>query len=303
MAAQPDPARSGGAPLPRLVPPPRQVPATLRARLLFGGLGVLAWIWFGFGSAIATGFLRHADLTSWVLLRGALEEVPGTGLGCEPTGASEGGSKGQSGTPIYANRYAFGAGGDELEGVSYATGRCLGPGEAVRVEYPAGRPDRSRVQGMRRGWFGPDVLFVAIFPLVGIALVLLSLRSGWRRLRLLSRGRLALGALVSDEPTRVSVNNRPVRKLTFTIDTETMGRRQVVVRSHVPELALDEPRERILYDPERPELAAAWDLLPTIRLDERGELAPAGLAGSLLVLLPPVLAVIGHLVALGLVGP
>jgi hypothetical protein len=149
---------------------------------------------------------------------------------------------------------------------------------------------------------GPAILLVMIFPIVGLTLVAFSLRQGLRQLRLLSHGRLALGTLIGNEPTNVRINKRTVRKLRFAIETETRGRCEVEVRSHVPEKALDEPRERILYDPERPGAAAAWDLLVgTPRLDGSGELEPAGFFGSAVLLIPPALAVLGHLVALGLV--
>jgi hypothetical protein len=148
---------------------------------------------------------------------------------------------------------------------------------------------------------GPAVLLVMIFPIVGLGLITFTMRQGLRQLRLLSHGRLALGTLISNEPTNVRINKRTVRKLRFAIETETRGRCEVEVRTHVPEKALDEPRERILYDPERPGMAASWDLLGPPGLDGSGELEPAGFLGAVVLLIPPALAVFGHLVALGLV--
>jgi hypothetical protein len=278
--------------LPRLAPPPRHVPLGLRARLTFGGLGVFAWIWLAFGSGMATVFLREADLTSWFAFRGDLVRVEGQALGCEATHASEGGSKGRRGTPIYANRYTFEAGGSAHEGVSYATGSCLEAGTPVEVEHLPARPELSRIAGMRRSTFGPAVALVAIFPLLGLALVALSLRLGRRQVRLLERGRLALGTLVGKEETSTTVNKRRVMKLRFAIEGGAGTRHEVEVRTHRPEVLEDEPKERILFDPEDPASATAWDLLPgPPALDAMGQLEPPGALGTLLVLLPPAAAV------------
>ena len=285
--------------VPRLAPPPRHVPITVAVRALLGGLGVFAWIWFGFGSSIATVFLGKADLGSWATFRGELVTAEGVATGCAATGSSEGGSKGRSGTPIYENRYRFG----DHEGVSYATGTCLAAGTPVEVQHLPARPDVSRIAGMRRAEFGPGIAFVLVFPIVGLLLVGFSLRTGVRQLRLLRNGKVALGTLVGKEATNTSVNKRRVMKLRFAIETDRGERREVVVRTHLPEQLEDEPRERILCDPRRPDRAAAWDLLSGApRVDGTGALEPTGLLGTLLVLLPPALAVAAHALALGLVG-
>jgi hypothetical protein len=261
---------------------------------------VFAWIWFGFGSSVAMVFLRNADLTSWARFNGALATASAISFGCEDTHASEGGSKSRRGTPIFANRYRFMAGDREIMGVSYATGRCLTQGAAVMVEHPAGNPDVSRIVGMRRAQFGPELLFVAIFPAVGLVVVGVTLRGGRRQLRLLAEGKLALGRLVGKEATHVRINRRQVMKLRFALETETGARHEVVVKTHVPEKLEDEPRERLLYDPARPTEVVAWDLLTSApTLDGAGALQPKGVAGTAAVLLPPALAVLGHLLALG----
>jgi hypothetical protein len=298
-------ARPGAAePLPRLAPPPRRVPLTVKLRALFGGFGVFAWLWFGLGSSVATAFLRHADLTSWALFRGGAESAAGESLGCEDTGASEGGGKARRGTPIFANRYRFTSGGDTFEGVSYIAGRCIRAGAPVAVEHPAGRPELSRVAGMRRDEFGPEVGFAAIFPVVGLFLVGASLRKGRRQLRLLERGKLGLGTLLSAEPTNTRINERTVMKMRFALVTEVGARHEIVVRTHLPEKVQDEARERILYDPARPEDALAWDLLTSVpALDAAGGLEAKSVLGTALVLLPPLLAVAGHLVVLGVWMP
>lgn len=286
-----------GQPPPPLAPPPRAVPFSLRVRLLFGGFAVFAWGWFAFAS-LATGFLRHGDLSAWLVFRGELATARGVALGCSATQASEGGSDGDGGTVIYANRYRFEADGAWHEGVSYATGRCLAPGP-VAVEYPSGHPETSRVRDMRPAIFGPGVAFAAIFPLVGLGLVGASLRAGRRQAWLLEHGRLALGTLVGQRATRFSLNDRTVWRLRLGFVTEGGQRHETMVRTSRPERLLDRTRALILYDPAAPERAEAWDFLacrPAV--DLAGQLEAPGLLGAAGALLLPLVAVAGHVAAL-----
>jgi len=283
--------------VPRLASPPRHVPLGTRIRLLLGGFAVFAWLWFGGGSALALLFLRNADLGAAARFSGELVRVEGTSTGCEKTSASEGGSKHRKGTPILATRYTFEAGGESRSGVSYAVGFCRAEGQAVVVEYPAGHPETSRVAGMRTSMWGPGVAFVAIFPVVGLALLAFSLREGRRQLRLVEAGRLALGTLVSREATRTRVNNRRVMKYRFVIETGAGMREDVTLRTHRLEPVEDGARELIVYDPEDASRAAAWRLLTsTPRIDMAGQLEPPGAFPTLLLLLPP-LAALGAIAA------
>ncbi|BDG02922.1 hypothetical protein [Anaeromyxobacter oryzae] len=201
---------------------------------------------------------------------------------------------------MYANAFRFEADGAAHEGVAYAPGTCVRAGSAVLVEYRTDDPAVSRIAGMRRAPFGPGTSFVLIFPIVGGTLVAFSLRSGCRAIRLLQHGRLALGTLVGKELTNVRVNRRTVAKLRFAIATETGARHEVVVKTHLTERLEDDARERILYDPARPNDAIAWDVLTCAPvLDRVGQLQPKGLVGTALVLVPPAAAVVGHLFALG----
>ncbi|MCZ6795965.1 MAG: dockerin type I repeat-containing protein [Planctomycetota bacterium] len=112
----------------------------------------------------------NADLTSWWHFRGAVETVPGVITASVDTGFSKGGTEHSRGTPVYSNHYTFRT-ADETEwrGVSYATGRRGSSGAVVTIEYPAGKPQISRIVGMRtaavEGWVFPLIL---LFPLIGV---------------------------------------------------------------------------------------------------------------------------------------
>ena len=183
---------------PRLAAPPRRLPLSLQIWLLFGGPGVLAWIWFGFGAALSIVLIRKADL-SWLNPPAATAHARGFVEGCDETGSTEGGSDTRRGTPIYANRFRFqDATGTLLHGLSYATGQCLDVDAVVDVEYDVDRPAASQIVGMRRAAFGQGALFVLVFPLVGVVFIAAIVHGARQSLRLLEHGELARGRLVKD---------------------------------------------------------------------------------------------------------
>jgi len=269
-----------------LVPPPRPVPFLLRAQVLFGGVfSFIGWFFFAFGMVFAVVFGSFADLTSWYQFRGPVATASGTLTEVTETSASE------NNVRIYAYKYSFRAEGNDYEGVSYLPGRHHEPGEQVVVEYVEGNPSLSRVRGMRRAEFGPWILFVMVFPLVGFIFILVSLRGGLKANRLLANGKLAWGELVSKEPTNTRINNRVVYKLTFAFQPEEGGSATAVARSHEPEKLQDEPAaagERLLYDPFRPDYAVLLDSLPASpAIDLTGNLQPRNPALAALTLLLP----------------
>ena len=153
-------------------------------------------------------------------------------LGADKTSFSEGGSEHTDGTPIYAHRYHFTYQGQSYEGVSYHLGARLRRTSTVTIEFPAGRPERSRIQGMRTAPFGWPALFVVVFPLIGAGFVLGTLWSGWNRVYLLKHGELRPGKLVDKQPTNTSINDQTVYKLTFEFETSLGQAAQTIVRTH-----------------------------------------------------------------------
>jgi hypothetical protein len=273
-----------------LAPPPRAVPLPLRLQVLFGGiLNLFGWIFFGFGMIFFWAFAMNSDLTSFARFRGPLETATGVVVHSYATNASENKRR------IYGHEYAFEYNGRDYQGVSYATGRQIPAGLSAQIEFPAGNPEVSRIQGMRRGMFGPAVVFVVIFPFVGLCFLVFGLRSGLRAAHLLGNGQLAFGTLASKVPTNTRVNNQTVYKLTFDFATDDGRRAQAVARSHQPHRLEDEARECLFYDPARPERAVLFDSLPgSPRITSSGNFDPEWTATALLSLLPVLLTVLGH---------
>ena len=282
---------------PEIAMAPRAVPATVCARLLFGGfMNQFGWFFVGFGMIFVWVFAAAADFSGVHAFRGELETTPGTIDGSEQTSYSEGGSEHTDGTPVFAVRYTFtDADENEYAGMSYQTGTGLDAGTAVTVEYPRGRPEMSRIRGMRRAPFGPWVAFVLIFPLIGAVFVLNGLRRGMRGLRLLKHGDGAFGTLKRKEATNVQVNDRTVYELTFAFTARDGQTYEMIAKSHHPERLEDERRELLMYDPGRPARAVLLDALPgSPRIDEYGQVRAGSLRAGLLVASLPVVTLVGH---------
>ena len=273
-----------------LAQPPRPVPLPLRVQVLFGGVvNLFGWIFFGFGMIFFWAFTLNSDLASFYQFSGSLETATGIVSESRDTNASENERR------IVAHEYTFQHGGREYQGVSYTTGQQLPEGAPVLIEFPAGKPEVSRIRGMRRGMFSPAVIFVVIFPFIGLCFVAFGLRNGLRASHLLAHGKLAFGTLASKTPTNTRVNNQTVYKLTFDFTTDDGRRAQAVARSHHPQHLEDDVRESIFYDPDDPAKAVLFDSLPgSPRITSAGNFDPDWTAGALLSLLPMLLTLLGH---------
>lgn len=274
-------------------PPKRAVPFSVSCALLFGGLltQIFGWVFFGFGMLFVWVFGANADFSALHFL-GETRQAQGVILRVEDTSASE------NERPIHAYRYRFYTPDDQThEGMSYSTD-SREQGAEVVIEYPAGRPERARIQGMRSAPFSPLVLFVTIFPLIGLGFIAQAMRRGLRARRLLQQGVLAWGRLVDKEPTGsyVEINKRrkPVYALSFAF---TVGGREyrVTENTYEPEYLEDETQERLLYDPAHPKQAVMLDSLPgQPDFDADGNIRPASLGRTLKVLALPVLITLIH---------
>jgi hypothetical protein len=277
----------------RLGPPPRHVPLALRLRLSLGGFPQIGFFLLLFSTPFFWLFAANADL-SGVLVRGQLTRTTGTVVRVTDTHASEGK------VAVQRVEYVFRvAGSGERRGTSYVTGAAPRTGESVVVEYPAGRPRLSRIEGMRRSMFGPGALVALVFPLVGLVLAGFGVRHGMRRVRLLEHGSFALATLKSTAETNVRVNKRPVIAMCFEFTDLSGQRHEVVERTTDTAKLSDDRREAMLYDPERPSRAVVADSLPeSVRVDEAGQLEAAGAGAAAAALVLPLLVLAANAWAL-----
>jgi Protein of unknown function (DUF3592) len=277
------------------VEPPRPVPFLTRLHVLFGGaFNQFGWLFFGFGMVFFWLFACRADFTSWYRFRGPIASVQGRVTDSSKTGASEGGSKGHGGTPIYRNDYSFVVNDQEYHGASYALGRELSVGRPVTVQYLPGKPQCSRVQGMRTNVFGPAVAFVILFPLLGLARAAWGVASGLRACRLLADGIPASGSLMTKQDTNVSVNRRMVYEYTFAFKTRH-GEVCTASTKTTADRFVNGAQEHLLYDPLKPERVLLLDNLPgETEVGADGHLTMPRPVLTLKCLILPLATLIGH---------
>ncbi len=258
---------------------------------MFGGsISQLGWLLFGFGLILFWIFTWNSDLVGSLAFLGERQTATGTVQRVEPTNASE------NDTPVYVLVYRFVArDGSPIQGKAYVTGGAWRGGENVTVEYLRRDPSVSRIPGTRRSLFGAGGVFAAIFPLIGLVLILLGLNKGLRASRLLSRGHLAYGKLVRNSPTNVTVNNRPVMAMTFEFRSQDGMTHQVVSKTTQSEVLEDESLEMLLYDASNPKAAVLIDDLPGLPdvLPDKGIVLRSPRA-IWTVLILPLITLIGH---------
>jgi hypothetical protein len=254
----------------------------------------LGWLFAGFGMIFVFIFAGNADLSTPYYFRGKLETVSGIVTATKRTGFSE------NKTQVFAYYYRFQNDGVEREGTSYRTGDSAASlGEQVTVEFPVGRPGCSRIQGMRCAVFGPWSAFVIIFPLLGIAVVAVSFRAGWKNRSLLTNGEPALARCTGKEMTNTEVNNRYVYKVWFEFTDRGGALQRTFTRTASPENLEGSTAQTLFYDPRQPSRSMLLHgLAGNVTLDERGNVNPCGAGQVLGVLWPAAIFAVFVLVGL-----
>lgn len=233
----------------RLPVPPRVVPLSLRVSTLFGLFMQMGCVLLVFPGPLAFQLASECDLAP-LTFGGDIVMTNGTVTGAQETTASEGRVR------VREVRYTYSVEGRRIAGVSWVTGVAPEPGAVVIVEYRRAAPVSSRIQGMRRGLFGPVPLLFLIFPLVGIVLAGASLRSGAKKVRLLEKGAAALATLVASEETATRVNGRQIWAHTFRLTAPDGSLHEV--KTHGPRIENPgtDAEKLLLYDPGDPQQSA-----------------------------------------------
>lgn len=264
----------------RFTAPPRRVPLSLRIVNFFNGGAQIGWLVLGFGMIFFWVFGGNADF-SFATFRDVTGRATGRVTRVENTGASENDQE------ISASHYEYSVAGEWFQGKSYTTGGAPAQGEEVTIEYDEDSPARSRIAGMRRGMFGPWAAIVAIFPAVGLAVLLPFTLKGRRRNRLLREGILTTGTMIDRRPTNITINDQPLWEVVFEFHDRNGQRRECSARATDTTRLEDEPHEALLYDPDDPSKACAVDETPSRpTLDPNGELEGRPLAAAIALIIP-----------------
>lgn len=270
----------------------RPVPLSLRIGNVIGGWTQLAFGLLLFTTPFFWLFVMEADLP-WLTFQGETQFVEGTVTSVDTTGGSE------NGQTVYAVHFDYLV---ERElphsGISYSTGWAPPIGETVGVEYLVNHPSRARIEDMRLGMWGPAVLFILLFPAIGVGIAVFLIRRGLRRNRILRRGILTNARLLAIGTTNTTVNEKPVRALHFEFKDRSGKPSEAEVRTLDAEIFDESETYPILYDPQASSQALAVPLIELdFEFDEDGALEGRPIKGLLYLLLPTVLVIANGLFA------
>ncbi len=267
----------------------RKIPLSTQCSMLFGNLLTqLGLFFFGFGMVCFCAFAMNGDFSQLLFQKGHTVEVQGIIMDSYNTNGSEGDED------IFANDYKFTAeNGFYHVGVSYSLGYVRDPGTTVTVEYPEGKPQYSRIKGMKRKMFGPGVLFIAIFPLVGLCLVGVSLKKSLKAIKLLKYGLLTQGKLIGKHETNVSVNDDTVYRMTFRFRTKSGEEIEASTRTRFTQALEDDEKEYLLYLEKSPKTIVLMDSLPVKLSGFPAGIAPTPLRNVLPACLVPFAVITG----------
>lgn len=135
--------------------------------------------------------------------------------------------------------------------------------------------------------FGPFVLFVTIFPLIGFLILVGFTLSGRKKNHVLRNGVLTTGKVIDVRPTNVTINNQPLWEVVYEFHDRNGQRRECTARSVDTTRLQDEENEPLLYDPENPTKALVLDEAPARpKFDLNGDLEGRPTAAMFRLILP-----------------
>lgn len=264
----------------------RVIPISTRIHVIFGNFYTLfGTIFLAFSWIFCVVFLSNIDITSFSFS----EDSPQTTAvvnQVRPTNSSVNKRK------VYAYDYTYLMQERSFSGTSYESSSNLQEGDSVSIQYLEDKPEVSRIVGMRNDIFDIWVLFVLLFPIVGLIMAYTGVKRGLRAVHLLQHGELTTGKLIASMPTNTSINNRPVYEMKFEFITKEGKKEQVVGKTHEIELLQDEAQERILYLSDRTDIAIVLDEMkgcPRLESADPNRWYPMNGFSAFLYLLPTII--------------
>lgn len=250
--------------------PPRHINVFTKMTHLCGGtLQQMGWLFLLMGSVFSWIFIPASEAKFWFEKKADWKEVPGKVLTADATNSSE------NDTKVYRYLHSFQVDGQNHTGNSYTVGKRFVDGAKVTVRYDTSNPRNSFIVGTRRAVFNAWVLFVLIFPVVGLVFVIFTLLKNLRSLKLLENGAFTRGKMLAKEMTSTKINDMPVFRYEFEF---TVGGRPYTAKckTHLTGKVEDEEEEIVLYDRFNPDFNVVFDGAPTMpEITEHGTLAQA----------------------------
>ena len=192
---------------------------------------------------------------------GAVSSATGQVLEASPTSLKIGRAR------VYRYRFELHtATGEHIESECFTTGQRFRVRQPVPVRYQTDNPALACVEGARLTRSTPAMMFIALFPTVGLVIAVATLVRRRRTRWLLENGQLTEATIVGLEATQTRVADNPVYRIRLRLE----GVDEVVtVRRYTPKVvALAQQRGIggmlfVLFDPKKPKRV----LLPESLID------------------------------------
>lgn len=265
--------------------PPRNIGVFTQGVLFFGGFLVqFGWFFLGFGLLFTWIFLPASDLLSLLRSTDDWHVQTATITAVSSTNMSE------NDNVIYKNFYEYPYDASTFLGSSYTLGKRHEVGETASIRIHPTRPYNSVLENGRAAPFSPVVLFVLVFPLVGLGMVLFGTFVNIHNIRLLKIGTFTRGKLLSKVGTNqyVKINNTTYPVYSYTFEFEHLGKlHQATCKTHVIAPLEDEETEIILYDHLHPDRNMVYDSMPYVpKIDQHGWLKPLPITSGWVFIAP-----------------
>ncbi len=239
----------------------RSVPLRVILSVIFNNIyGYIGLTFAGVGMVFVLLFMPQVDFVSpfcfgdeVLRMQGFVTEVSRTSISVNEE-------------TVIKYRYVFLYTGKSYNGVSYSTEHDYKPDQAVPVEFEPDNPEISRIQGMKVKPLGLWILFICIFPAIGFTFLYFAFTKGIKNIRTIRSGIMTRGKFIKKVSTGGSINEQTIYDLYFLFKDMSGNEHTAKGSTHKIDPVLDEPEERILYDPADPSNAVVVDAMPaTVR--------------------------------------
>lgn len=210
--------------------------------LLGGMLQQMGWGFFGVGMIFFWIFVMNSEARYLLFLDGKWVETKGILKNVAVTNTEGNDRKMYAYTFIFKDKAAV----HESVWYDYLRTEYERPNITVPVEFKERNPKRAGIKGMSTSTFPSFVLFVVIFPLLGLGFIIAGIIANLKSLKMLVNGHFTEGKIVSKEATGTVINNKTVFKFTFEFEPPGGMKHQATCATHQTWKVEDEEMEIIL---------------------------------------------------------
>ncbi|BDS14430.1 DUF3592 domain-containing protein [Aureispira anguillae] len=266
--------------------PPRPLNFFTKIQVLFGGFGVqFGAVFFWFGMIFTLIFVGQSECIHWFSSDGNWVQSEGLLLEIEETNVEV------NEETIYQYTFSYNVEGQSFQGISNGSYSGMLEGNLTTIEYKSDNPIRARIVGMTTEVFPSWVVFVLVFPFLGLIFILGGFRANWKALHLIINGVFTRGKMLGYKATNTEINDQTVYAYEF--EFSVRGKKYISkCKTHLTERVEDEELEKIIYDLNDPNTNCVYDAIAAApKIDQFGKLEESGV-GALVYLLSTIIGLL-----------